>query len=30
MQQLNFEVDGRKKAPAEVARAFLKSKGFLK
>ena len=29
MQRLNFEVDGEKKRPAQVARGFLKSKGLL-
>ncbi|MFH1243697.1 MAG: glycine betaine ABC transporter substrate-binding protein [Pseudomonadota bacterium] len=29
MQRLNLEVDGEKKTPSEVARAFLESKGLL-
>jgi len=29
MQRLNFEVDGKKRSPAEVAEAFLKEKGII-
>jgi len=29
MQRLNFEVDGRKKSPADVAKAFLKAEGLI-
>lgn len=29
MQRLNFEVDGKKRRPADVARAFLKFKGLI-
>jgi len=29
MQQLNFQVDGEKQSPAEVAKAFLRAKGLI-
>jgi len=29
MQRLNFEVDGKKKSPADVAKAFLKAEGLI-
>ncbi|MBW1863650.1 MAG: hypothetical protein JRJ02_14975 [Deltaproteobacteria bacterium] len=29
MQRLNFEVDGKKKSPADVANAFLKAEGLI-
>ena len=29
MQRLNFEVDGKKQRPAEVAESFLRAKGLL-